>query len=77
MDEGIHMQLNSGSWLSKTYTWLTETSESPAKLRQRQLKERENRLAKELGPGPEPPDPPQGLYIYGSVGSGKTMLMDR
>lgn len=30
-----------------------------------------------LGQEPQPPAAPRGLYIYGSVGSGKTMLMDR
>ena len=30
-----------------------------------------------IGPGPERPATAKGLYIYGSVGTGKTMLMDR
>lgn len=30
----------------------------------------------ELGRGPVPPLPPAGLYIHGSVGSGKSLLMD-
>jgi hypothetical protein len=33
-------------------------------------------LLKELGSPPSPPAAPKGLYIHGSVGSGKSMLMD-
>lgn len=33
-------------------------------------------LLKEMGPPPSPPAAPTGLYIHGSVGSGKSMLMD-
>lgn len=33
-------------------------------------------VVQELGPGPEAPAAPQGLYIHGSVGSGKSLLMD-
>lgn len=33
-------------------------------------------VIQELGPGPEAPAAPQGLYVYGSVGSGKSLLMD-
>ncbi|KAK9864901.1 hypothetical protein WJX84_010909 [Apatococcus fuscideae] len=38
--------------------------------------DREQRLDRMVGPPPEPPLPPQGLYIHGSVGSGKSLLMD-
>jgi hypothetical protein len=37
---------------------------------------RRARVAAELGPGPSPPPAPKGLYIHGSVGSGKTAIMD-
>ena len=29
-----------------------------------------------VGPAPQPPAAPQGVYVHGSVGSGKSMLMD-
>ncbi|KAI5063698.1 hypothetical protein GOP47_0022245 [Adiantum capillus-veneris] len=37
---------------------------------------REKRLDQLAGPRPSLPPSPKGLYIYGSVGCGKTMLMD-
>ncbi|KAK4274426.1 hypothetical protein QN277_017646 [Acacia crassicarpa] len=37
---------------------------------------RENKLDSMVGPRPKAPPAPKGLYIYGNVGSGKTMLMD-
>ncbi|GFR49686.1 hypothetical protein Agub_g11835 [Astrephomene gubernaculifera] len=36
---------------------------------------REERLTAELGPPPGAPQPPRGLYVWGSVGSGKSMLV--
>ena len=45
------------------------------KQRAETLRQRDLQLAA-LGPPPEPPQPPQGVYIYGSVGSGKSRLMD-
>ncbi|KAG2426188.1 hypothetical protein HXX76_013169 [Chlamydomonas incerta] len=35
---------------------------------------REERLQREMGPPPVAPTPPRGLYVWGSVGSGKSML---
>ncbi|KAJ9702559.1 hypothetical protein PVL29_004340 [Vitis rotundifolia] len=37
---------------------------------------REKKLDTVIGRRPTPPPAPKGLYLYGSVGSGKTMLMD-
>ncbi|PWA35982.1 AFG1-like ATPase family protein [Artemisia annua] len=37
---------------------------------------RERKLDSVVGKRPEVPPAPKGLYIYGNVGSGKTMLMD-
>lgn len=36
----------------------------------------EARLDQQLGPPPLPPPAPKGVYLHGSVGSGKTLLMD-
>ena len=36
----------------------------------------QQRVYEEIGPLPPPPPPPKGVYLYGSVGSGKTMLAD-
>ncbi|KAG2436005.1 hypothetical protein HYH02_011718 [Chlamydomonas schloesseri] len=36
---------------------------------------REERLQREVGPPPVAPTPPRGLYVWGSVGSGKSMLV--
>ncbi|XP_019056869.1 PREDICTED: lactation elevated protein 1 isoform X2 [Tarenaya hassleriana] len=37
---------------------------------------RERRLDSLVGSRPSPPSAPKGLYIYGNVGTGKTMVMD-
>jgi len=37
---------------------------------------REKKLDKLVGQRPVAPVAPKGLYLYGNVGSGKTMLMD-
>eukprot|EP00200_Dunaliella_tertiolecta_P018552 CAMPEP_0202400428 /NCGR_PEP_ID=MMETSP1128-20130828/2722_1 /ASSEMBLY_ACC=CAM_ASM_000463 /TAXON_ID=3047 /ORGANISM="Dunaliella tertiolecta, Strain CCMP1320" /LENGTH=682 /DNA_ID=CAMNT_0049003971 /DNA_START=28 /DNA_END=2073 /DNA_ORIENTATION=- len=42
-------------------------------LRKARLREQ---VLKELGHPPKPPSSPKGVYLYGSVGSGKTLLMD-
>lgn len=41
------------------------------------LLRREETLDEMMGPEPPAPISPRGLYIHGSVGSGKTMLMDK
>jgi AFG1-like ATPase len=57
----------------------TETQQSEARRAHRQraeaLQARDRELAA-LGPPPPKPCAPQGVYIYGSVGSGKSRLMD-
>ncbi|GBF94229.1 hypothetical protein Rsub_06499 [Raphidocelis subcapitata] len=37
---------------------------------------RRARVARELGAGPRAPPAPKGVYIHGSVGSGKSIIMD-
>jgi hypothetical protein len=48
------------------------TPEQRAKLAERSIRER---AVAELGPPPVAPVAPRGIYLHGSVGSGKTMLM--
>lgn len=67
-------------------SWMTETgndddSKRKSKLltpaqRQRLAKvAAEQQVTAEMGPGPITPAAPKGLYLWGSVGSGKTMIM--
>ncbi|WIA43503.1 hypothetical protein OEZ86_009965 [Tetradesmus obliquus] len=49
---------------------------SPAQKARQAAAARRAQALQELGPGPQPPAAPQGLYVYGSVGSGKSLLMD-
>jgi predicted ATPase len=37
---------------------------------------REKKIDELIGPRPVSPQAPQGLYLYGNVGCGKTLLMD-
>eukprot|EP00879_Flechtneria_rotunda_P016456 GHRR01017220.1.p1 GENE.GHRR01017220.1~~GHRR01017220.1.p1 ORF type:complete len:250 (+),score=118.68 GHRR01017220.1:532-1281(+) len=49
---------------------------TPKQLARRAAAARQAEVQQQLGPKPEAPAAPQGLYVYGSVGSGKSLLMD-
>ncbi|GIL80049.1 hypothetical protein Vretifemale_9250 [Volvox reticuliferus] len=50
-------------------------SDSPLVRARQAAIRREERLQREIGPPPSAPEPPKGMYVWGSVGSGKSMLM--
>jgi hypothetical protein len=67
-------------WLS-SFAWAggggaAQPQPSPAQLARRAAAAREQRVRSELGAPPEPPAAPRGIYVHGSVGSGKSMTMD-
>ena len=71
---------SSSSW--SLTSWLLKGNHDPRnelnpdqKERLRKM-DRELRALRELGPSPSPPAPPKGIYLHGSVGSGKTKMMD-
>jgi predicted ATPase len=55
---------------------LESPASAAARVRRAAAERRAARVRAEVGPPPPPPSPPRGVYIYGGVGSGKTMLMD-
>lgn len=63
------------SWLSPNTDGTKNNLTPDQEVRLRRM-DRELRALRELGPSPSPPSSPKGLYIHGSVGSGKTRLMD-
>ncbi|GLI71253.1 hypothetical protein VaNZ11_016376 [Volvox africanus] len=50
-------------------------SDSPLVRARQAAVRREERLEQEIGPPPSAPEPPKGMYVWGSVGSGKSMLV--
>ncbi|GIL54550.1 hypothetical protein Vafri_10298, partial [Volvox africanus] len=50
-------------------------SDSPLGRARQAAVRREERLEREIGPPPSAPEPPKGMYVWGSVGSGKSMLV--
>ncbi len=79
-------QASSSGWL----TWLRSTAtdgadKAQAQAQRKQLTPEQRRrllesechaaVVGELGAAPRPPPPPPGVYLCGSVGSGKTLLM--
>lgn len=54
----------------------TEKQLTPQQKARRAAAARQAQAKQELGGPPVPPAAPQGLYIYGSVGSGKSLIAD-
>jgi predicted ATPase len=73
---------SSGGWFSKMLGGITGSSTAPEKQLTPQQKARkaaaarQARARQDVGSPPAAPAAPQGLYVYGSVGSGKSLLMD-
>jgi hypothetical protein len=74
-----------GGWFSQLVGSITGSSGgsssqqkelTPAQKARRAAAARHVQARQELGAPPAPPAAPQGLYVYGSVGSGKSLLMD-
>lgn len=71
------------NWVTGWFRFSTgpEKAKQPAQLTPEQKEKlrrarRESQAKTELGPSPSPPTAPKGLYLHGSVGSGKSLLMD-
>ncbi|CAN6297015.1 unnamed protein product [Urochloa humidicola] len=63
-------------FLDKFVTWRRRASIEPGVGKWVSYLNREKKLDKLVGQRPIAPVAPKGLYLYGNVGSGKTMLMD-
>ncbi|BDA42478.1 probable AFG1-like ATPase [Coccomyxa sp. Obi] len=65
-------------YLERAWSVLSGKHEDASAVQQAiaEARAREQRLDSLLGPPPRPPTVPKGIYLYGSVGSGKTMVMD-
>ncbi len=76
-----HQQQNSGGGGTTNSGWNFSQFFNSFKEKE-QLKDvnrisnKETRLVSLLGPPPSAPSAPKGMYLHGSVGSGKTMLLD-
>ncbi|KAG2497494.1 hypothetical protein HYH03_004646 [Edaphochlamys debaryana] len=66
---------STASWLGGSQGGTGGAGDTPAARARRAALAREERLTAELGPPPAAPEPPRGLYVWGSVGSGKSMLV--
>jgi predicted ATPase len=77
---------STGGWFGQLLGSITGNSSSSTSDKQRELTPaqkarraaaaRAAQVRQELGAPPAAPAAPQGLYVYGSVGSGKSLLMD-
>lgn len=77
---------SNGGWFGQLLGSITGKSSSsrsdkereltPAQKARRAAAARAAQVRQELGVPPAAPAAPQGLYVYGSVGSGKSLLMD-